>query len=139
MSIEKIIRFFCAKKGYTLEANSAGFDGKKGEREEVFFDSINGKEQVLFCKSVALTTVSESSVYAAVDFPKKELMISVRYGCLRDYIHQLSASDKPLLVNLRKKLEAELEKQHLPMDWIEYTYTDFLKFDVYHLLNTFYP
>ncbi len=139
MSIEMIIRAFSAQKGYTLAEKHSGFEGKRGKREEFFFDSLNDLEQVLFLKSFALTGVSESSVYVIFSSSKKELLVSVRYGCLRDYISQLSSSDKPLLVDLRKKLEIKLKQKHLPADWIEETYTEFLRFNIYHLLNRFYP
>ena len=139
MSIEMIIRAFSFQKGYTLAEKPSGFEGKRGEREEFFFDSLKDLEQVLFLKSFAGTGVSESSVYVSFSSSKKELLVSVRYGCLRDYISQLSSSDKPLLIDLREKLERQLKKKHLPADWIEETYTDFLRFNIYHLLNKFYP
>ena len=139
MSIEKIVRFFSSQKGYVLEENPSGFDGKRGEREEFFFDSVNGQEQALFLRSFALTTMSESSVYVAFSSSQKEMLVSVRYGCLRDYIHQLSSSQKPLLLDLREKLRLQLQQRHLSEDWIEEKYKDFSKFDVYHLLNKFYP
>lgn len=139
MSIEMIVRAFSYQKGYTIEEKHSGFDGKRGKREEFFFDSVNDLEQVLFLKSFASMGVSESSVYVSFSSSKKELLVSVRYGCLRDYISQLSSSDKPLLIDLRKRLELQLKQKHLPADWIEETYTDFLRFNIYHLLNKFYP
>ena len=139
MSIEMIVRAFSYQKGYTLKEKHSGFEGKRGKREEFFFDSVKDLEQVLFLKSLGLTGVSESSVYVSFSSSKKELLVSVRYGCLLDYISQLSSSDKPLLIDLREKLELQLNQKHLPADWIEETYTDFLRFNIYHLLNKFYP
>lgn len=139
MSIEKIVKAFSLKKGYVIDKNSSGFDAKRGEREELSFDSANGRELFFGMKSFSSTDIAESCVY--VDFTPKarELLVSVRYGCLRDYLHQLSSSDTPLLIDLQKKLETQLERQHLPMDWIEHSYTDFFRFDIYHILNAFYP
>ncbi len=134
-----IIRAFSSQKGYAIEEKHSGFEGKRGKREELFFDSVNGVEQTLFTKLFALTSVIESSIFVNVSSSHRKLLVSVRYGCLRDYISQLSSSDQPLLIDLRKKFELKLKQKHLPADWIEETYTEFLRFNVYHLLDKFYP
>ena len=105
----------------------------------MLFERENGKAHYMCGKSFAQSRIDESALYVFSSPAEKELIVSVRFGCLRDYLNQIYNAEKKFLVELRQRLETRLD-DHEPADkWIEEKFSKFTIPDVYHLLYRFYP
>lgn len=139
MPLEIAVRGFAIKKGIKLEKTETGFSGGADGRLQI--KSIQGQDgHVYLCgRLFALRPLYESSVYISESASGRELTVMVRFGCLRDYLHQLYASKRKFLIDLRERLETHLNYDKNPEDFVRERFTEFNSSNLYQLLNRFYP
>lgn len=139
MSLEKVVRIFARKRRFILQDTNNGFEIKGKNREWLFYEQENGVEMLLYGKSFALPGIDESMVYMISSAKEQELIVHVRYGCLRDYINQLRTSNNTVLVDLRQRFESRLNTNDQADKWAQETFSKFNQVVIYNLLKCFYP
>src|SRR3989344_3851883 len=117
MSLEKAVHLFAKLNKYSIVETDTGFEGKKGR---VSLEYLGDCKDDIFIgsRSFALDGVDESTVTVLTSPADRKLFVNVRYGCLRDYIHQLHGAKKPVAVNLRERYQLRLEEVRDPLSWI---------------------
>ena len=140
-NLEKIAWLFAKKNRFNITPIDNGFQAVKGR---VILNYIGGgNHQSLYCSKSLIPggQTDESSI--SVEIPKssseRRLFTNIRFGCLRDYLTQLRGAKKPVLKELTARLEYELGSNDDALYNVEEKFTDFGLFDVYHLLERFYP
>ena len=139
MSLEHVVRIFAKKRGFSLKETKTGLELKDKNREWLFYEEENGVELLLCGKAFALTGIDESMIYVTSSAKEQELVVHVRYGCLRDYINQLRTSGSPILIDLRQRLQSRLDSDDHAGKWAQEAFSKFNQVAVYNLLRHFYP
>lgn len=141
MSLETAARLFAKKNGISLQESADGFFFEQNTRLWMQYNNEHGEEYLICGKLFASSSFDESIVGAYGSSTERELSVEIRFGCLRDYINQLHTSRKPLLIDLRQRLEGRLQQEQAigPEKLAEEKYTDFGYLDVYRILERFYP
>lgn len=138
MSLETTVRNFVKKKGIDVQETKDGFEKLEGSRLWMFFERENNKAHYMCRKTFPIPNIEESGLYVFDSPTEREMIVSVRFGCLRDYISQLSGASKPLLNELRERFELHLDDREKADRWIEEKFSTFTYADVYQLLYRFY-
>lgn len=139
MSIEKIVKLFAQKRNFAIQETDNGFEIKGSNREWLFYEEEKGVEMLMCGRAFALSGIDESMIYVASSPKEQELIVHVRFGCLRDYISQLSNSYNSVLVDLRQRYQSRLNDDDHAGKWAQETFSRFNQASVYRLLTHFYP
>ncbi|MEK6863231.1 MAG: hypothetical protein AABW53_00885 [Nanoarchaeota archaeon] len=139
MPLEISVRDFAKSKGIELKEMETGFGRGTNGRVQINYMQEQGNYTSLCEKFFALREIYESSVCIFNSANILEVTVNVRFGCLRDYLHQLHDSKKFSLMKLRQKLELHLGDNKAPESIVSERFNDFNSSDIYQLLNSFYP
>jgi len=140
MSLEFVVKLFAKKKKFELEKETSSSSTYKGKnREWMVYEVGNDAELILCGKSLGSKENDESTIYVAFSTDEQEMNVSVRYGCLRDYLNQLSTVKGKVLIDLKQRLESRLDEKKNANNWAEESLSGFSQATVYRLLNHFYP
>ncbi len=139
MPLEISVRDFAKRKGIELKEIETGLGSGTNGRLLINYVQERGDYTSLCGKWFALRHIYESSVCIFNSANKLEVTVNVRFGCLRDYIHQLHYSKKFCLMKLRQKLELHLGDNKAPESTVSESFNDFNSSDIYQLLDRFYP
>lgn len=139
MPLEIAVRSFAIRKGIKLEETETGFSSGTDGRLQIKHLREQDGHIYLCGKLFAIRPLYESSVSISESADGRELAVAVRFGCLRDYLHQLYASKRKFLIGLRERLETHLDDDKNPEDFVRECFTEFNSSNLYQLLNRFYP
>lgn len=139
MSLEIAVRSFAIRKGIKLEETETGFSSGTDGRLQIKHIREQDGHVYLCGKLFAIRPLYESSVSISESASGRELAVAVRFGCLRDYLHQLHASKRKFLIDLRERLETHLDDDKDSKYFVRECFTEFNSSNLYQLLNRFYP
>ena len=139
MPLEIAVRGFAIKKWIKLEETETGFSSGTDGRLQIKHIREQDGHVYLCGRLFAMRPLYESSVSISELGSGRELAVAVCFGCLRDYLHQLHASKRKFLINLRERLETHLGDNKNPEDFVRECFTEFNSSNLYQLLNRFYP